>query len=255
MKTFKQIKEEIANVSAGYGVRGFGDISGTPKVGEDDDQYNPHIERVIQGAEENNALVKQFVQNSTDGMHTFDDDNWWKDRKEIEKHVTSNITKGAGLDFDNVKRGIKVKSIIKEEGFAGMSGTVGANRVSGYVAGLGIGDQGEPPVHPRYQAKYKLFSRAAPGEVGTPMKEIPIQEVKRGMFAGEQTFIVPSHVFEKALHSKRKHKHWRTYIQDEMFHPAIREFAYSKIDSPIIFEDEKTGYMYYARYGRKKRKK
>ena len=54
------------------------------------------------------------------------------------------------------------------------------------------------------------------------------------------------------MSEKRKGKHWRTYIKDETFHPAIREFAHKHPKKPIIFEDEKTGYMSYARYSRKK---
>lgn len=139
---------------------------------------------------------------------------------------------------------------IKEE-IGGVSTVIG-NTTGAAIPGTGDDAQ----AFPRGDAikKHKMLTRAKPNEVGTPMKEVPIQEVKKGMFAGEETFIVPSHVYERALHAKRKGKHWRTYIADEMFHPAIREFAYSNLNSPIIFEDEKTGYMSYARYGRKRKK-
>lgn len=157
---------------------------------------------------------------------------------------------------------------IKEE-IGGVSGAAGIANVagSGYIAGTGHplegkpGNWGEPGVSPKKQGRrkkkeddprmFKIFRRKV-AETDA-LKEIPIQEVKKGMFAGEETFIVPSHVFEKALYEKRKGQHWKTYIKDETFHPQIREFAYQNINSPIIFEDEKTGYMCYARYGKKRK--
>lgn len=113
-------------------------------------------------------------------------------------------------------------------------------------AAPGLGDNNEvfPGKIKKNKAVWPLFRR------------LPLnlqEEVKTGMFAGEQTFIVPSHIFEKTVHAKKKGKHWRTYINDEMFHPAIREYANKNLKCPVIIEDEKTGYMCYARYGRKKR--
>lgn len=265
-KTFKQIKEEIANVSAGFGVRGFGDVSGTPKVG-DEPENNPHIDRVIQGADENNNLVNQLIKNNSYDLYDFDDDNWWAQAGAKGSSLTGlgksdtkgNKTKGAGLEFDTVKHSHgKHKGIVQEE-IGGVSGAAGIANVagSGYIAGVGSplegkpSNWGEPGISKKNRKKHKILTRAKPNEVGTAMKEIPIQEVKTGMFAGHKTFIVSTHVYEKALHEKRKGKHWQTYIKDETFHPAIRKYAYES-KGPIIFEDEKTGYMSYARYSRKK---
>lgn len=387
MKTLKDIREDIANVSAGIGVRGFGDVTGTPKVGEEDDQDNPHIQRVMQGAEENNSAVDQFIKNNTDGIYTWEGGfDWWADRKGMAKYTkfksaaplgfaplkSKNLQEGLEKDhykaiddvhvnlenrnhaideygygpmnpnedstdfwkqkaklwkntveeakksrcgncaaFNQSKEIIKriadalgpagekitemsglgycemfhfkcaasrtcdawlVNGPIKEEIGGGVAAPGGNTTGWGYVAGAGAHLEGkpsnwaEPGVKPEDQKKKKkkkktddprmfaMFRRKAVSMFGTGLKEIPIQEeVKTGMFAGEQTFIVPSHVFEKAMHAKRKHKHWRTYINDEMFHPAIREYANKNLKCPVIIEDEKTGYMCYARYGRKKR--
>jgi len=73
MKTLKNIRE--SNVSAGFGVRGFGDMSGTPAT--TDDVENSHIERVTQGAIEYSQAVKDYINNTTNGIYTFDDTNWW----------------------------------------------------------------------------------------------------------------------------------------------------------------------------------
>ena len=75
MKTFRNFVKE-SNVSAGIGVRGFGDVSGTPATTEDSD--NSHIQRVIQGAEEYKNSVKEYI-DGHNTTHVLDepDDNWW----------------------------------------------------------------------------------------------------------------------------------------------------------------------------------
>lgn len=252
MKTFKEIKEEIANMSAGIGVRGFGDVSGTPKVG-DEEENNPHIDRVVQGAVENSSDVSQLIKNNTEGLYTWEGGiDWWADKKGMAKYTKYKSSEPLGFG--------KVKSSALKEEIGGVMGSSGGTNVgSGYIAGTGQPLEGkpsnwsEPGVSKKKQGKHKLLTRAKPNEVGSPMKEIPIQEVKKGMFAGEETFIVPTHVYERAMHAKRKGQHWKTYIKDETFHPSIREFAYTNLNSPIIFEDEKTGYMCYARYGKKRK--
>lgn len=125
----------------------------------------------------------------------------------------------------------------------------------GNIAGIGVGAKGEPGVSRTVQIKHQKRASASLIPVSQIMRRPkPImEEIKTGKFAGNKTFIVPEHVYEKAMYAKRKGKHWRTYVMDETFHPAIREFAYAEPDSPIIFENEKTGYMCYARYGKKRK--
>jgi hypothetical protein len=95
------IKEEIANVSSGLGVRGFGDVSGTPKVGgeESEEEENPHIERNIQGSAENNELVKNLIKSQLDNLYTFKDDNWWSTNREIKSYL-KNTTKSSKNTFE-----------------------------------------------------------------------------------------------------------------------------------------------------------
>ena len=72
MKTVKQILQESNFTS---GIRGFGAVTGDPAL---TDQENPHIDRVIQGAQENNSDVQDLV-DKHNNTHVMDepDDNWW----------------------------------------------------------------------------------------------------------------------------------------------------------------------------------
>lgn len=81
--------------------------------------------------------------------------------------------------------------------------------------------------------------------------EQPVSNVRRGKFAGNDTFIVPSDMFHKARHQKNKGKHWKTYIGEDEHGTAIREYANKNRKSAIVLEDEKTGAMCYARYGKR----
>ena len=67
------------NVSSGIGVRGFGDVTGTPAT--DDDVVNAHIERVVQNAAENNKQINIFISNNTHNntnvLDEPDEDNYW----------------------------------------------------------------------------------------------------------------------------------------------------------------------------------
>jgi hypothetical protein len=76
MKTLRKIIQET-NVSAGMGVRGFGDVTGNPAT--TDDSENSHIDRVVQGAEEYNNLVQSFItnHNTTSVLDEPVTDNWW----------------------------------------------------------------------------------------------------------------------------------------------------------------------------------
>ena len=77
-----------------------------------------------------------------------------------------------------------------------------------------------------------------------------MESVKTGSFAGNQTFIVPSTVFQEAKMQKKKGKHWRTYIGDHGHWKHIREYATKHPKKAIILQDERTGAMCYARYSK-----
>lgn len=95
------------------------------------------------------------------------------------------------------------------------------------------------------------------GEIIKPEKEQtneetqPVSNVRKGKFAGQDTFIVPSDMFHKARNEKSKGKHWKTYIGECEYGQAIREYANKNRKNAIVLEDEKTGTMCYARYGKK----
>lgn len=101
----------------------------------------------------------------------------------------------------------------------------GTTSGGGFVAGLGVGDQGEPP------------------------------RVKRGMFAGNETFKIPRQTYNSFLGKGKGHrKWWETYLkeEDDEVMNEIREFANKNPKAAIVFEDEDTGACFFARYGKKK---
>jgi hypothetical protein len=87
----------------------------------------------------------------------------------------------------------------------------------------------------------------------TPMAEETERtgDYKTGTFAGSTTFVVPSNIFHEARLAKKKGKHWRTYIGEEDHWRHIREYANKHPKKAIILQDERTGAMCYARYGKK----
>lgn len=98
----------------------------------------------------------------------------------------------------------------------------------GNIAGIGVGPQGEP---------------------GRPKELMPM--VRRGKkFMGVETYIVPSRIFNQIREAKRKGKHWRKYLdEDDTFH-HIRSEAKKNKKGAIIIEDENTGALIFARYGK-----
>lgn len=98
----------------------------------------------------------------------------------------------------------------------------------GNVAALGVGPQGEP---------------------GRSAQMMPM--ARRGKkFLGVETYIVPSRVFNQIREAKRKGKHWRKYLdEDDAFH-HIRMEAKRNKKGAIIIEDENTGALIFARYGK-----
>lgn len=94
----------------------------------------------------------------------------------------------------------------------------------GNVAGLGVGAKGEPP------------------------------KVKRGKFAGNDTFILRRQKYNDYLgRSKKDRQWWKTYIgEDDDALEEVRQYARKNPKSAIVFEDEDTGSCFFARYGKKR---
>jgi hypothetical protein len=124
----------------------------------------------------------------------------------------------------------------------------------GEIASIGVSppskpaNWGEPGLTPKQMKKHKKDAsgvlRRAPPNIS--------EGVQTSMFAGHQTFIVPSSLFHKARLEKKKGGHWKSYIGEDDHGQAIREFDRKhKGKKPIILQDENTGAMCYARYGSK----
>jgi hypothetical protein len=98
----------------------------------------------------------------------------------------------------------------------------------GNIAGIGVGPQGEP---------------------GRPAQLMPM--ARRGKkFMGIETYIVPSRVFNQIREAKRKGKHWRKYLDEDDTYHHIRMEAKKNKKGAIIIEDENTGALCFARYGK-----
>lgn len=119
-----------------------------------------------------------------------------------------------------------------------------ANSVGGgQIPGMGIAGPGKPSNFgdPTPMARPQMLRR-------------PSIQLEMGMFAGNPTIKVPSHVYSAAKYHKAKNAHWTKYLQETDYGIAIREFARKYPHKPIVLEDEKTGYMCFARYGKSNKK-
>lgn len=98
----------------------------------------------------------------------------------------------------------------------------------GNIAGLGVGPKGEP---------------------GSPPRKL----LRRNKFAGHTVFEVKSDVYYKAKLQKRKGQHWKTYLGEDEYCAEIREYANKKPHKAIVLQDENSGAMFFARYGKGKK--
>lgn len=138
MKTIRNIRE--SNISAGVGVRGFGDVSGTPAT--TDDTENSHIQRVVLGATEYSQEVQNYIdKHNSSSILDEPDDNWW-----AKAGSKGSLLTGLG----------KVKAKLSEENGGGVPANAAG---SGNIAGLGVGVQGEPGVLPKARKNYKKRAR------------------------------------------------------------------------------------------------
>lgn len=110
--------------------------------------------------------------------------------------------------------------------------------------------QREPGVPPktRYKNKNELESPVMGDILRRSM--VKTLEENTGKFAGHMTHKVPHHVFNKIIKEKNKGKHWKKYLGAHETTIPIRDYANKNPKKPVIIEDESTGYMCYARYGK-----
>lgn len=313
MKKFKEILLET-NVSAGIGIRGFGDVTGNPATTNDSE--NSHIDRVTQGAEEYTQQVKNFINthNNTSILDEPESDNWWakagakgasltamgKPFKTVSKmlkeaqdnepddvakarqdyaHHTEQIHKlGKQMgDVRNKELQDKIdqhqksaneaqkvfrtfdkqqsKNKVAAEKAAGKQFDEEMGVGSGAIAGAGVDapgkpGSGEPGVPPKN--KYKKKNETESPVMGDILRRPMLAKLSEntGKFAGHITHKVPHSVFNKITQEKAKGKHWKKYLDEGEHTQHIKQFANNNPKKPIIIEDEQTGYMCFARYGK-----
>lgn len=103
------------------------------------------------------------------------------------------------------------------------------NAGGGQIAGIGVGPKGEP---------------------GRPAELMPLLRRKKD-FAGQAVFEVSSKLFNEMRLQKRDYQRWNKYLQEEEGLDEIREYARKNPKKPIILQDENSGCMCYAKYGKR----
>lgn len=150
------------------------------------------------------------------------------------------------------------------------------NAGGGGIDGIGVGPKGEPGIVAKWQKKYQDNNQDDEHgrEIGIALmrRQTPLQEnenggavrwftaedgetpaeVRKGKFAGHDTFIVPSDMYHNVKMQKKKGEHWTRYIGKGPHADAIKSHARKNYGKPIIIQDENTGAMCYASYGKRK---
>ena len=106
---------------------------------------------------------------------------------------------------------------------------------SGAVAGMPTASPPEQtPVAPGVTTKKKMLRRVKPHD----------------MFGGIPVFKVRSEDYHKAVHGKKKFKHYTSYVSGSLGED-VRDFAAQNPSMGIIVQDEITGAMFYLKHGKK----
>ena len=71
------------------------------------------------------------------------------------------------------------------------------------------------------------------------------------MFGGKAVFKLPSDRFYKARLGKKKFEHYSSYVGRDELGEEIRDYIKENPNAPVIIEDEKTGAMFYLKYGKR----
>ena len=174
----------------------------------------------------------------------------WSDK--YKKSINCSSPKGFSQRAHCQARKLRSKGVETKSKPVNEDGAPANAAGGGAIAGIGVTAVGkpanwaEPGVSKKNQKKQtSILRRKAPNLIN--------EEPKTGTFAGSQTFIVPSSTFHKAKYEKSKGKHWKTYIGEDEHGRAIREYdRKNKGKKPIILQDESTGAMCYAKYGKER---
>lgn len=170
--------------------------------------------------------------------------NGWIVNHKRDRYDYSDTLKSKKEAMDDMRKRHQDSSKVNED-----APTVNAG--SGNIAGIGVGIKGEPGVSPAAQKKRygktrtpllfpDLMKRSEPNNV--------ISNRHKGQFAGAAVFEVNSKLFHNLTLSKRKGKHWRTYLEEDDCYAEIREWAVKHPKSKIVIQNEQTGEMRYIKY-------
>lgn len=155
----------------------------------------------------------------------------------------------------------RYRFILRED--AGGGTTAGG----GGIAGVGVPSSNpnapanfsDAPVSKAAQRKHQKQNADAAPIMGNvlrrPMLQVPLQELEMGTFAGHKTIKVESKLFNNIRSEKQRHARWMKYLGEDDYSKAIRHYANRNPEKPICLEDKSTGYMCYARYGKRQRRK
>lgn len=156
------------------------------------------------------------------------------DAEAIMKDMRTNINLPFVLKLDNSTKQLDLvaKTVMRKKDFRSPDREFKiAEEVSaggGAIAGLGVGPQGEP-------------GRSA---VLQPM-------LRRKKFAGHEVFEVKSDMYHRARMSRKKGQHWRTYLDEDEYYEEIRDYARKNKGKAIVLQDENTGAMFFAQFGKR----
>lgn len=79
----------------------------------------------------------------------------------------------------------------------------------------------------------------------------PLRRKPPAMFGGKAVFKLPSDRFYKARLGKKKFEHYASYVGRDELGNEIRDYIKENPNAPVIIEDEKTGAMFYLKYGKR----
>lgn len=114
-----------------------------------------------------------------------------------------------------------------EDASSAITNTAGA----GFIAGIGVGDQGEPGIPGR------LFRRKDEDE-----------ELNEDMFAGAKVFDVDPDVFHKCRLGKIRYHRWSKYVGDSPIGQQIRAYGIANPKKAIIIRNRMNGNMMFLRH-------
>lgn len=117
---------------------------------------------------------------------------------------------------------------------------IGNTAGGGAIAGIGVGDHGEPGVDADLAS-------------GKGKKAIwPMQrrkDIDEDMFAGSEVFDVEPDVFAQCRLGKVRFHRWSKYVGDDAIGQKIRAYGLANPKKSIVVRDKRSGAMMFLRHG------